>query len=450
MVESATPFVYAALMPHPPIVVPAVGRGEERHAAHTCAAMRDLAAELVSARPSGLVVLSPHSPRRRDAIGLYAGRDVVGDFGQFGAPKARVDLPGAPELALAFEDAAAAASLRTFRISQTELDHGASVPLAYLVGAGWSGPTLVIGLPTDDVPPLAALAAALRQLGESSPARLALLASGDMSHRLRPGAPAGHHPRAPEFDASFVDALSRGALTPDAIDPELRELAAEDVVDSTLAALAAQAFPDATPTEVLSYEGPWGVGYCVARLPAAAAPQPREPGESLPALARHAVESWVRRGVHLASPVAPTGYLARRAGVFVTLRGWESRLRGGIGHLEPVCADLLEETVDRAVAAASSDPRFPKVEESELSELHYEVSVLHDPEPVTSTPDLDPAIYGVIGRDASGARAVLLPGIDGIDTVERQLEALREKAEVAPDTELELSRFRVDRFEESA
>src|ERR1035438_3099056 len=154
-----------------------------------------------------------------------------------------------------------------WRIAHEPLDHGALVPLCYLVSAGWNGPTVIVGLNFPGEGGLEELGDAIAAAAKGLGRRTAIIASGDMSHRLLPAAPAGYDPEAHRFDEAFVGLLREGAfgdLT--RIDPDLQERAAEDVVDSTRVALAASGHRTAGHHEVLSYEGPFGVGYAVAIL----------------------------------------------------------------------------------------------------------------------------------------------------------------------------------------
>jgi AmmeMemoRadiSam system protein A len=176
-----------------------------------------------------------------------------------------------------------------------------------------------------------------------------------------------------------------------------------------------------------------------------AAPSPARPG--LVDLARRAVEAHLRGEV-----VEPSSELVaafpQPAGCFVTLRRATGELRGCIGTPRPVCADIPHEISRVAPMAATSDPRFPPVDFEELSTLHFEVSILSPPEPVADPAELDPFRFGVIAEDDLGRRALLLPNISGIDTVERQLYELRRKAGIPSQARVRLQRFQVVKFEE--
>ena len=140
--------------------------------------------------------------------------------------------------------------------------------------------------------------------------------------------------------------------------------------------------------------------------------------------------------------------LHARAACFVSLKTKSGELRGCIGTIEPSRDTLAEEIIANAINAATRDPRFAPVAPAELKNLCYSVDVLSSPEPA-DVGDLDPAIYGVIVEDETGdRRGLLLPDIEGIETVSRQVEIAARKAGIPPGTTVKLSRFNVERYGE--
>jgi len=160
-------------------------------------------------------------------------------------------------------------------------------------------------------------------------------------------------------------------------------------------------------------------------------------------VAREAVRARLeRRPAAFRARVDAAGPLARAAPVFVTLR-LDGDLRGCMGELVPRFDDLVREVADRAVVAAFEDPRFPPLARDELERITFEVSILGPLEPVSDRATLDPRRYGIEVFDRSGRRAVLLPGIEGIDTVDEQIRICRRKAGIRADAPISLHRFEV-------
>lgn len=162
-------------------------------------------------------------------------------------------------------------------------------------------------------------------------------------------------------------------------------------------------------------------------------------------LAKDAVELYIREGKTL--PVRDeelSPELRERAGVFVCLK-IKGMLRGCIGTYAPQETDLARETVRNAVSAATCDPRFICVQPKELDSIEYTVDVLTQPELVRDASELDPRRYGVIVQ-AGGRRGLLLPDLDGVDTVDHQVGIARQKAGIPPDVPVDLYRFEVMRY----
>ena len=161
-------------------------------------------------------------------------------------------------------------------------------------------------------------------------------------------------------------------------------------------------------------------------------------------LAREAVERYLRDRVVI-QPEASTPELQERAGVFVSLHK-NGELRGCIGTFQPTCANVAEEVVSNAISAATRDPRFDAVTAGELGELEYRVDILTPPEPVEDETELDPRRYGVI-VESSWRRGLLLPDLEGVDTVQQQIEICRMKAGIGREEPVQLYRFEVKRFQ---
>jgi AmmeMemoRadiSam system protein A len=446
-------------MPHAPVLVPPVSGVRGDAADSSRRAMRQAAECVMSRHPETLVVISPHAPRKPHAFGFWSDDCLHGSFAQFGAPEVQVTLPNDRELTNTIMAEARARDLATWPIRKHSLDHGALVPLWFLAEAGWSGPTVVLGPDYPDDGGQALLGEAIAAATRARQCRVAIIASGDMSHRLTANAPCGFHPQAHVFDEAFIRLLRSGDYGEIAnLNSDLREHAAEDAVDSTLIALAATGW-DTTGHRVLNYQGPFGVGYGVAVLYAQAPESSRaesDPpgsvetsGAMLPDLARRSVKAALSGSLEL-PPDALDNYLATPHGVFVTLREQDGRLRGCVGTVEPVCANVVAETWRNARLAAFQDPRFTPVMTRELNRLRFHVSVIHSVKEIASEEELCPQRYGVVVSTEDGRRGVLLPGMKEIQTGEQQLALARGKGGIDLFEPVKLQRFEIDQFTERA
>ena len=160
-------------------------------------------------------------------------------------------------------------------------------------------------------------------------------------------------------------------------------------------------------------------------------------------LAKKTVEGYVREGKAF-PPKELTPEMKERAGVFVSIHK-HGELRGCIGTFEPTKANVAEEIITNAISSATRDPRFPPVAASELDDLEYSVDLLSQPEPVKGASQLDPKKYGVI-VESGFRRGLLLPDLEGVDSVEEQISICRLKAGISPHETVNLYRFHVRRF----
>jgi AmmeMemoRadiSam system protein A len=282
---------------------------------------------------------------------------------------------------------------------------------------------------------------AIGRAAQRADKRVAVVASGDLSHRLIPSAPAGYDPMGEVFDRKLTEAIAGydvAAILD--LDEGLVDRAGECGLRSIVILLGALEGLE-VKTDVLSYEGPFGVGYLVASLDVGEGGG--EEMHPLTRLARDTVEGFVNDG-KLPQPNELTPEMKEKAGVFVSIKK-HGQLRGCIGTFEPKEPNVAEEIINNAVSSAMRDPRFLPVTPEELSDLSYSVDVLTMPEPVEDEEDLDPVKYGVI-VESGKRRGLLLPDLEGVDTVEKQIDICRQKAGILPDEPVQLYRFEVKRY----
>jgi AmmeMemoRadiSam system protein A/AmmeMemoRadiSam system protein B len=437
--------VFSGIAPHPPIMVPEVGRESIAGVRHSIEAMAELTARLIASRAETVILISPHAPLEIDSFVAYEGPQVYGDFANFHAPETSVSAPVDRELLRAITASAANENYRVSTLLDADLDHGTAVPLYFLLRNGWEGKVVALGYSflsnEDHIRFGCCIKSAVDSVGRS----VAFIASGDLSHRLAPHAPAGFNPSAHIFDERVVDALR--ANDPQGIveiDYNLRKLAGECGFRSMLVAIGASTGLELS-CEVMNYEAPFGVGYLVAQLISRGAES--EP-DDLPRLARAAVETFIRSSEVLQAPRAGA-LLSARAPCFVCLKTLDGELRGCIGTIEPAKENLAQEIIGNAISAAMNDPRFDPVSEDELANLRYSVDVLR-PAEQTVFAELDPAVFGVIVEEENSTRrGLLLPDIPGVETARQQVEIAMRKAGIPHGRPVRLWRFTVDRFREA-
>ena len=431
-------------------MVPEVGRESIAGVVDSIDAMAELTRRLIDSGAESVILISPHAPLEIDSFVAYDGPEVYGDFSHFHAPETGFTVPVDEELLAAIKRAAASESYDVSALPVHDLDHGTAVPLYFLLQNGWHGKVVTLGYSFLSNEDHLRFGSCIKNAVDKVGRRVAFIASGDLSHRLKPQAPAGFNPDAHIFDQQVVDALRSN--TPQRIvniDFNLRKLAGECGYRSMLVAIGASSDLPLS-CEVLNYEAPFGVGYLVAQLTHQPAHSKTDQHEiDLPSLARRAVETFIRSGNVLDPPETSDELLRARAPCFVCLKTLDGELRGCIGTIEPSKETLAEEIVANAISAATGDPRFEPVTPAELSNLRYSVDVLHHAEPAV-VEELDPRVFGVIVEDENGSRrGLLLPDIPGIDDVEQQVEIAARKAGIPHGEPIKLWRFRVERYRES-
>jgi len=244
--------------PHPPLLVPAIGRLDREQIRATVAGMEQLATAIGEHETT--VVISPHAPLTYDAFRVTTADRLLGHLGAFGAPQVRVGAPCDVEFAEALLEAALRSGLPMQGAPREQLDHGVVVPLTFLP------PQRLVCLSiVADYSPHRQLGALVRRVAEELDRDVLFVASGDLSHRLIPGAPAGYDERGPVFDHRVVELLSEADFPAlERLDPDLVQRAGECGLRSLIALGGFLGEQAPLEPQIYSYEGPFGVGYLVA------------------------------------------------------------------------------------------------------------------------------------------------------------------------------------------
>jgi len=457
------------LMPHPPLIVPEVGKGQEKQIQRTIDSCNAIGREIDSAHIDTIIIITPHGTVFSDAVALMEVENLTGDMGKFGAKNVSFDLKINLQLTQEIIKEAERAGISTVALNKKNagaygvsltLDHGAAVPIYFVKKRqDYEFVHITYGMlsPTE----LYAFGMAVERACAKSGVRAVVIASGDLSHRLTKDGPYPYSPYGAKFDARLMELLEQGDLSAlFTLDKTMVREAGECGLRS-LYILAGTLDGKAAKAEILSYEGPFGVGYGVARfnvtegqsifesiknLGKAKHLKRLEEGPSYTRLARKNLDNYFKTGKALTvKDIEDKDLLDDKKGVFVSLK-LNGELRGCIGTIEATTDSVGEEILNNSLSAAFNDPRFPPLRADELYQLDISVDLLY-PAEKCSFEDLDPQIYGVIVSNGR-KRGLLLPMLEGIESKEEQVSIALQKAGIRKNEPYEIQRFKVERFKE--
>ncbi len=458
-------------MPHPPLIIPTVGKGEEKTIQNTIDACNKVGEEISKLKPETVVIITPHGTMFSDAIAISNEEYIKGDFSQFRDfdthIEGTIDKEFNEELINICERENISAAgvdsnlLRRFN-RDYELDHGAMIPM-YFINKYYKDYKIVhiTYAALSDIE-LYKFGMAIRETAKNLNKKIVFIASGDLSHRLTEDGPYEYSPEGAKFDKTLLDNLQKGnVLDVFNMDKYVVECASECGLRSVFIMLGAMD-KEKVKGELLSYEGPFGVGYGVmsfdnelkndSTLESLINMKKENLNKKVlnsnlyVKLARESLNHYYSSGHLMQKPSnLPKELSEEKGGVFVSLKKFNN-LRGCIGTFLPTTDSIAEEIITNAVQAAIYDPRFPRVTEDELSDIEISVDVLDRPYKTTKE-DLDPKEYGIIVSQGQ-RRGLLLPDLEGVDTVDEQIKIACDKAGINPNGDYEIERFKVTRYKE--
>ena len=454
----------AFMVPHPPMIIPDIGRGGEAQIAETIRAYEQVADEIAALKPETILILSPHSVMYSDYFHISPGRKAKGSFADFRAAKIQFEEEYDEELTdricLLAEEAGFPAG--TLGERDRKLDHGTMVPL-WFIRQKLNGSKIVriglSGLPLTDHYRFGMM---LKEAAEITGRRVVIVASGDLSHKLQSYGPYGFAPEGPAYDERIMDVCGRGAFG-ELFDFEesFCEKAAE-CGHRSFVIMAGALDGQTVRASALSHQDVTGVGYGICTFYPDGPDENRhfldlylkklehkieqEISDADPyvQLARKTIDTFVRTGKMIRIPEdLPEEMMKMRAGTFVSIHK-HGRLRGCIGTIAPTAENVAGEIIRNAVSASTKDPRFDPVTADELKWLEISVDVLGGPEKIDSIAQLDVKRYGVI-VSCGYRRGLLLPDLEGVDTPQQQVAIAREKGNIRETEKYTLERFEVIR-----
>ena len=460
--------VGAMMVPHPPIMLPEVGRGEEKKIEETVLAYEKAARMVRDLKPETVIVSSPHSVMYSDYFHISPGRAARGDMGAFRAREVSFNVDYDNELTDKLARTAMKEDFPAGVLGEKDpaLDHGTMIPL-YYINKYYTDYRLVrIGLSGLTLPDHYRLGRLIQRVCNELGRRVFFVGSGDLSHKLLAEGPYGFAPEGPRYDERIMDVMGRAAF--DELfdfDESFCDKAAE-CGHRSFCIMAGALDGLNVKTEKISHQGTFGVGYGVCTYVVEDDGKVHEERQFLRKwekkmgrilderranedpyvrLARETIESYIREGKKPELPVdLPEEMKSDRAGTFVSIHK-EGRLRGCIGTISPVYGCIGDEIIENAISASTRDPRFDPIKTDELLSLEINVDVLSPAEDISSKEELDVKRYGVIVTKGY-KRGLLLPNLDGVDTVDEQVAIALRKAGLSENEKgYSLQRFEVVR-----
>ncbi|KMT22565.1 AmmeMemoRadiSam system protein A [Clostridium cylindrosporum] len=460
------------LMPHPPIIIPDIGKGEEQKIQKTIDACKTVGEEIANFKPETIVVITPHATRFPDAIAISHEDRISGDLSQFGCSHIKMDVPIDREFNESLNHACKLEEIPTTLVDtellgrynhDLSLDHGTMVPL-YFVNKHYNDYKLVhITYSALGDINLYKFGMQIQNIAKDLGRNIVVIASGDLSHALKEDGPYSYSEYGAKFDNEILWHLENGNVTSlFNMDETMVKEAAQcglNSVNILVGSLEGKEFKG----DILSYEGPFGVGYAVIKFQREEIETSGlymltrskmeknegnlDEGNPYTNLARESLKYYFKHGEMMEDiSNLHSELLNQKHGVFVSLKKLDS-LRGCIGTILPATNSVGKEIIRNTVAAAFKDPRFPPLDDYELDNVDISVDVIMDAVPA-SRDELDPKRYGVIV--SKGDRVgLLLPDLEGVDTVDKQLSIACNKAVISPNDDYTIEKFEVIRYKES-
>lgn len=461
--------VSAYISPHPPIIVENIGRGEEKKCIDTINGLMKIAEDIENKKPETIIVITPHGPLFSDAIAMSIGEELYGDFGNFGHSELKYHFKNDLEIVQSIYDMAKKEGIQIALMNkemyemyglEDTLDHGVLVPMHFVTKKYTDFKLVHITYGLLSPIELYKFGNIIEKIAKGK-RNISIIASGDLSHRLLDSGPYSYSPKGKEFDEKIISLFKNKDLAGViSFDLDLAKEAGECGLRSFMILAGALSQHDFYP-HILSYEGPFGVGYMTAIFEIMGESSKdyieeikqkidekikskRANEDKYQRLARESLEYYIKNRKYMDIPeYVDSEMLSLRMPVFVSIKKF-GELRGCIGSTSPIKRNIAEEIIYFAVEAGTKDPRFSPVTEEELPFLSYSVDVLYPPKKVKSIDELDPKKYGII-VESGFKKGLLLPDIEGVDTVRDQIRIALNKAGIDEHEKYEISKFEVIR-----
>ena len=441
------------MVPHPPLIIPEVGRGREEQIRKTIDSYNEIANQIERLNPETIIISSPHTYLFESCF-YVAHRDrIKGSFARFGAPNIEFNEEIDTELVDEIYKIGEKKGFPLYdyaKIDAMELDHGTMVPLYFIRKKLPKTKIVVVGLSRLSLITNYQFGMLIKKAIDNTNKKVVFIASGDLSHKLQEYGPYGFIKEGPIYDEKIMETMSQARFNELLeYDEEFLSLASECGHRSfTIMAGALDGYD--VEAKQYSHEDITGVGYGICSFYPTNINNEREfkriyltSNDPCVTLAKKSIKNYLNNKEYIEPDNSlPALMLEKQAGTFVSIHKY-GHLRGCIGTIMPTRENIAKEIIANAVSAAFNDFRFSPITEDELEDLEINVDILNESEEVSSVDALDPKKYGIIVSQEY-KRGVLLPDIEGVETIEQQIEIAKKKAEIT-DGKYYLEKFTVTR-----
>ena len=450
------------LVPHPPMIIPEIGRGSEKSIKDTSDAYKKIASEIAELNPETIVISSPHTILYSDYFYLPIGENGFGSFRNFGVQEVSFNEEYDKELVDKIIEISEELKFPAGRTRENELDHGVLVPLYFIRKQLPKCKIVVVGLSGLPLIDNYRFGMIIKKAIDELDRKVVFIASGDMSHKLQAHGPYGFIKEGPVYDKIIQDICLKGNFSELInIDHVLMDRASE-CGHRSLTIMAGLYDGYDVKSQNYSYQDITGVGYLTATFELSEKNDKRllydeylnkklslvnmlkKQEDEYVSIARKTINEYVLTGNKISIDESISKeLLENEAGVFVSIHKFDD-LRGCIGTIMPLTYSIAEEIIRNAISACSKDDRFNPVTKEELPYLEINVDVLSKMEDVLSEDELDPKKYGILISDGM-KQGVLLPNLDGVDTIDEQISIAMRKAGIKDRDSITIKKFEVIR-----
>ena len=423
------------MVPHPPLIVDEVGKERIDSIRETYNSYMEIARQIGELKPDTIIVSSPHAPYYSDYFYLPAEEVGTGSFERFGAPEVSFNQKYDVELIEKIENLSKEKGFPCGRKSTVALDHGTMVPLYFINKFYKDYNLVVVGLSDISLEANFEMGKIINEAVNKLDRKVVYIASGDLSHKLQVNGPYGFIEEGPIYDKRIIEVMSNARFKELLeFDLDFLDKAAECGHRSFIMMSGFLNNIKVKP-KFYSHQDVTGIGYGICSY---------YPIDPYVELAKETIDEYIKTGKVIDIPTdLPEELTNTQQATFVSIHK-NNDLRGCIGTIYPTRENTAKEIISNAISASTRDPRFNPITEDELDSLEINVDVLTLPESIEDKSKLDPKKYGVI-VSTDTKRGVLLPDLEGVDSVEQQILIAKNKAGILPDEEIKLQRFEVIR-----